>query len=70
MNCVNTDSQLATLTGHTDRVVYLPISPNGQTIVTEAGDGILRLWNVFPPCKSQTTQSIFGTSSFGRTYTR
>nr|GEW84232.1 hypothetical protein [Tanacetum cinerariifolium] len=40
------DNKLATLTGHTDRVVHLPISPDGQTIVTGAGHGILRFWNV------------------------
>lgn len=38
----------ATLTGHTMRVLYLAMSPDGQTIVTGAGDETLRLWNVFP----------------------
>ncbi|GJV89727.1 DNA helicase [Tanacetum coccineum] len=47
------DKKLATVTGHTDRVVHLPISPDGQTIVTGAGNGMLRFWNVFPPCKPQ-----------------
>ncbi|KAB1217152.1 Protein FIZZY-RELATED 2 [Morella rubra] len=46
-------SKLATLTGHTYRVLYLAISPDGQTIVTGAGDETLRFWNVFPSAKSQ-----------------
>ena len=44
---------LATLTGHTYRVLYLAISPDGQTIVTGAGDETLRFWNVFPSSKSK-----------------
>ncbi|KAL1915936.1 uncharacterized protein VTP21DRAFT_6324 [Calcarisporiella thermophila] len=39
--------QLAVLTGHTYRVLYLAMSPDGQTIVTGAGDETLRFWNVF-----------------------
>ncbi|KAK1297528.1 Protein FIZZY-RELATED 2 [Acorus calamus] len=48
-----TMSKLATLTGHTYRVLYLAISPDGQTIVTGAGDETLRFWNVFPSPKFQ-----------------
>lgn len=40
--------KLATLTGHTFRVLYLACSPDGQTLVTGAGDETLRFWNVFP----------------------
>lgn len=40
-------TQIATLTGHTMRVLYLATSPDGQTIVTGAGDETLRFWNVF-----------------------
>lgn len=43
--------KLATLTGHTFRVLYLSVSPDGQTLVTGAGDETLRFWNVFPPVK-------------------
>ncbi|KAJ9555378.1 hypothetical protein OSB04_009992 [Centaurea solstitialis] len=49
-------SKLATLTGHTYRVLYLAISPDGQTIVTGAGDETLRFWNAFPSPKSQGEQ--------------
>lgn len=41
-------TQVATLTGHTYRVLYLAMSPDGQTIVTGAGDETLRFWNAFP----------------------
>jgi cell division cycle 20-like protein 1 (cofactor of APC complex) len=40
--------KVATLTGHTYRVLYLSISPDGQTVVTGSGDETLRFWNVFP----------------------
>ena len=33
-----TMTKLATLTGHTLRVLYLAVSPDGQTIVTGAGE--------------------------------
>ncbi|KAL8263973.1 hypothetical protein R6Q59_022103 [Mikania micrantha] len=65
-----TMSKIATLTGHTYRVLYLAISPDGQTIVTGAGDETLRFWNVFPSPKSQNTESEIGASSFGRTHIR
>ena len=41
-------SKLATLTGHSLRVLYLAVSPCGQNIVTGAGDETLRFWSVFP----------------------
>lgn len=39
--------QVATLTGHTYRVLYLAMNPDGTTIVTGAGDETLRFWNAF-----------------------
>jgi cell division cycle 20-like protein 1 (cofactor of APC complex) len=39
--------QLAKLTGHSYRVLYLAVSPDGEAIVTGAGDETLRFWNVF-----------------------
>lgn len=39
---------VASLTGHTNRVLYLAMSPDGETIVTGAGDETLRFWNAFP----------------------
>ncbi|KAG4972968.1 hypothetical protein AAZX31_11G027100 [Glycine max] len=64
-----TMSKLATLTGHTYRVLYLAISPDGQTIVSGAGDETLRFWDVFPLQKSRNTESEIG-ASFGRTIIR
>jgi cell division cycle 20-like protein 1, cofactor of APC complex len=39
--------QVASLTGHTYRVLYLSVSPDGTTVVTGAGDETLRFWKVF-----------------------
>ncbi|KAI9891449.1 MAG: substrate-specific activator of APC-dependent proteolysis [Vezdaea aestivalis] len=39
--------QVVSLTGHTFRVLYLAVSPDGKTIVTGAGDETLRFWNTF-----------------------
>ena len=50
--------KIATLTGHSYRVLYLAASPDGQTLVTGAGDETLRFWNVFPPKKQPMTASI------------
>lgn len=63
--------KLATLTGHTMRVLYLAMSPDGQTIVTGAGDETLRFWNVFPgPKSSQGGGSESGMGSMIRTLIR
>lgn len=35
------------LTGHQARVLYLALSPDGETIATAAGDETVRFWNVF-----------------------
>jgi cell division cycle 20-like protein 1 (cofactor of APC complex) len=45
-------SKVVTLTGHTYRVLYLAMSPDGSTIVTGAGDETLRFWQVFPGPRS------------------
>eukprot|EP00978_Attheya_sp_CCMP212_P020709 scaffold59581_cov54-Attheya_sp.AAC.3 len=52
-----TMSKVATLTGHTYRVLYLAMSPDGSTIVTGAGDETLRFWQVFPGPRSQDKSS-------------
>ncbi len=43
--------KIATLTGHNLRVLYLAMSPDGESIVTGAGDETLRFWKVFPKQK-------------------
>jgi cell division cycle 20-like protein 1 (cofactor of APC complex) len=45
--------KVSTLMGHTMRVLYLTMSPDGSTIVTGAGDETLRFWNVFPSSKGR-----------------
>jgi len=45
--------QVAKLTGHSYRVLYLAMSPDGESIVTGAGDETLRFWNVFSKARSQ-----------------
>ena len=44
---------IAELTSHQSRVLYLAMSPDGQSIVTGSGDETLRFWQVFPPSASQ-----------------
>lgn len=46
-------SKVVTLLGHSCRVLYLAMSPSGETIVTGAGDETLRFWNVFPSAKNK-----------------
>jgi cell division cycle 20-like protein 1 (cofactor of APC complex) len=53
-------TQVATLTGHTFRVLYLAMSPDGQTIVTGAGDETLRFWNAFEKGKGEKGRSGLG----------
>lgn len=56
-------TKVATLTGHTYRVLYLSLSPDGQTIVTGAGDETLRFWNVFPPSEAKSN-TVFSCSAY------
>lgn len=40
--------KIADLYGHTSRVLFLAANPEGDTIVTGAGDETLRFWKLFP----------------------
>ncbi|KAL2021472.1 hypothetical protein VTK56DRAFT_7105 [Thermocarpiscus australiensis] len=42
-------TQIASLTGHTHRVLFLAMSPDGKDVLTGAGDETLRFWEVFKP---------------------
>jgi cell division cycle 20-like protein 1 (cofactor of APC complex) len=53
-------SKVVTLTGHTYRVLYLAVSPDGSTIVTGAGDETLRFWQVFPGPRSDAKNNSGG----------
>lgn len=44
--------KVATLTGHSYRVLHLAMSPDCETIVTGAADETLRFWKVFPKKKN------------------
>jgi cell division cycle 20-like protein 1 (cofactor of APC complex) len=57
--------KIATLTGHNLRVLYLAMSPDGESIVTGAGDETLRFWKVFPKqAKEKKTASLISESAF------
>ncbi|KAH7099859.1 WD40 repeat-like protein [Auriculariales sp. MPI-PUGE-AT-0066] len=49
-------SMVASLTGHTSRVLYLAMSPDGETIVSGAGDETLRFWTAFPKKNEAVTR--------------
>ena len=53
-------SKVTTLTGHTFRVLYLAMSPDGSTVVTGAGDETLRFWQIFPGPRSDGKDSSSG----------
>lgn len=50
--------QVSTLTGHTYRVLYLAMSPDGTNIATGAGDETLRFWNVFEKKQERSKPSL------------
>jgi cell division cycle 20-like protein 1 (cofactor of APC complex) len=51
--------QVANFSGHSYRAHYLAVSPDGEAIVTGAGDEILHLWNVFSKTRSQKASAQF-----------
>jgi len=55
--------KVTTLTGHTYRVLYLSMSPDGQNVVTGAGDETLRFWSIFPSVKGKIDSTPFGGTS-------
>ncbi|EIN06407.1 WD40 repeat-like protein [Punctularia strigosozonata HHB-11173 SS5] len=60
-------NMVASLTGHTHRVLYLAMSPDGETIVTGAGDETLRFWNAFPsPREGKERQGKESMLDFGK----
>jgi len=52
---------IATLSGHTMRVLYLAMSPDGETIVTGAGDETLRFWDLNTPARSSVHKRLEST---------
>lgn len=53
-------NQVVSLTGHTFRVLYLSMSPDGAVIVTGAGDETLRFWDVFGKREKGGKRGIVG----------
>ncbi|XP_051824149.1 fizzy-related protein homolog [Antechinus flavipes] len=52
-------TQVAELTGHTNRVLYMAMSPDGKVIVTGSADETLRFWNVFhKACSAKESRSV------------
>jgi len=47
--------KLAELTGHTSRVLQMAMSPDGETVVSVAGDETLRFWRIFE--RQRTTKA-------------
>jgi len=56
------------LVGHTARVLYLTLSPDGQTICSAGGDETLRLWKCFEKDSAEKKRSKFSKagSLFGK----
>lgn len=52
--------QVVSLTGHTYRVLYLSMSPDGAIIVTGAGDETLRFWDAFGKREKSGREGIVG----------
>jgi cell division cycle 20-like protein 1 (cofactor of APC complex) len=54
--------EVARLTGHKYRVLYLAMSPDGEAIVTGAGDETLRFWNLFKKTPQIRNKSVLDMS--------
>jgi len=51
----------ASLKGHKDRVIYLSVGPDGEKVVTGAGDETIRFWDVFDNKFNQEQEHLFKT---------
>ena len=49
---------ISTIRGHSDRVVYLSVGPNGERIVTGSGDEKLMLWKIFSNSLNEKQSSL------------
>lgn len=56
---VNTLEKLKEFRGHSARVLYMDINPDGTTVVSGAGDETLRFWKIFHNTKEEETNSRF-----------
>eukprot|EP00659_Diplonema_papillatum_P006386 gene6386-9774_t len=51
--CYPSMKRIANLTGHSSRVLHLALSPDGQTVVSAAGDETIRFWKCFAEGKAK-----------------
>ncbi|KAJ5066104.1 fizzy-related protein [Anaeramoeba ignava] len=51
-------NKIACFIGHSSRVLYLSVSPDGEDIVTGAGDEKIKFWKLFPRKKSFLATSL------------
>ena len=58
-------TKVGVLEGHTSRVLYLGLSPDGETIVTGAGaaDETLRFWSALPPVPQPDDSTLLPSSN-------
>lgn len=49
-------ARIAELKGHSQRVLHLALSPDGQTVCSGAADETLRFWKIFQPKSAQTSR--------------
>ena len=47
---------VGTLFRHRKRVLYLALSPDGDTLATASGDGALHLWGIYPKRETRPTE--------------
>lgn len=58
--------QTSKLEGHLNRVLYMCLSPDEETIATAAGDEVIKFWKVFPQAKREKNEAISPGSLFLR----
>lgn len=56
-------TKVTELTGHTERILSMAISPDGTTVVSAAGDETLRFWKCFLPGKKKDRGRVAAAST-------
>lgn len=55
----NSAAELFTLSGHTDTVTGIRLSPDGTQLLSNAMDNTVRIWDVQPYCATERLQKVF-----------